>query len=209
MKQAVIYKITSPSNKIYIGQTKDWIKRRSNYKRLACKYQTFIYNSLIKYGYDNHILEIVESFEEGVNQDVLNNREIYWWKYYKDQGYIMMNLKEPGVNGSHSKEVRIRISNTLKGRKRDPEAIEKTRLGLLGRKLSNETKEKLRKSNTGKKHPSMTGTANHMSKKVLDKNTGKIFNTVREAESFYSFKFNTLAAKLNGRARNNTNLIYI
>ena len=53
-----IYKITSPSNKVYIGQSIDIEKRFSYYKRLSCKQQSKVYNSILKYGYENHVFEI-------------------------------------------------------------------------------------------------------------------------------------------------------
>lgn len=64
----LIYKITSPSNKIYIGQTWDWIKRKSVYRRNACKGQIKLYNSLVKYGFINHILEIIHELPEDIDQ---------------------------------------------------------------------------------------------------------------------------------------------
>lgn len=43
-----IYKITSPSNKIYIGQTTNYITRCKNYRLLRCENQTKLYPSLLK-----------------------------------------------------------------------------------------------------------------------------------------------------------------
>jgi predicted acyltransferase (DUF342 family) len=47
-----IYKIISPSGKIYIGQTSNWIKRVKKYSRVDCKGQVKLYNSLKKYGFE-------------------------------------------------------------------------------------------------------------------------------------------------------------
>ena len=49
IEQGVIYKITSPSNKIYIGQTSNFKNRMSCYKAAKNKTQVKLYNSLIKY----------------------------------------------------------------------------------------------------------------------------------------------------------------
>ena len=59
MKVIGIYKITSPSNKIYIGQGIDIYIRWNEYKRLKCKRQPKLYASLKKHGVDNHKFEIV------------------------------------------------------------------------------------------------------------------------------------------------------
>jgi len=58
-----IYKITSPSGKIYIGQTMDVGKRKKSYEKLKCKGQPKLYNSLVKYGFSEHIFEIIEECE--------------------------------------------------------------------------------------------------------------------------------------------------
>ena len=56
-----IYKITSPNNNIYIGQSINIEKRFVQYKKLrSCCNQIKLYNSFVKYGVDNHIFEIIE-----------------------------------------------------------------------------------------------------------------------------------------------------
>lgn len=54
-----IYKITSPSGRIYIGQSEDINRRFHQYKKLNCKKQWLLYKSFVKYGVDNHIFEII------------------------------------------------------------------------------------------------------------------------------------------------------
>ena len=49
-----IYKITSPTNKIYIGQSINIEKRFLNYNSINCKKQIRLYNSFKKYGFDKH-----------------------------------------------------------------------------------------------------------------------------------------------------------
>jgi group I intron endonuclease len=152
MENPVIYKITSPSNKIYIGQSWSWAKRKSVYKRLSCKEQVKIYNSLNKYGYDNHIIKIIETLHLDISQEDLNSREIYWWKYYKDLGIKMLNIRYPGSNGTMSKESIKKMSDSLKGRIISKESIAKA---LETRKInkykhSEETKQKIGSRHKGK-----------------------------------------------------------
>jgi group I intron endonuclease len=64
----VIYKITSPSGRVYIGQTKNFINRIRSYKNLSCKTQPKLYNSLLKYGFDNHIIEIIDESETDLDK---------------------------------------------------------------------------------------------------------------------------------------------
>lgn len=58
-KIGYIYKITNPNGRIYIGKTKNTRNRFNQYKNLNCKTQPALYNSLLKYGYDNHSVEII------------------------------------------------------------------------------------------------------------------------------------------------------
>ena len=55
-----IYKITSPSGKIYIGQSINIEKRINSYKYSASIKQRKIYNSIIKYGIEYHDFTIIE-----------------------------------------------------------------------------------------------------------------------------------------------------
>lgn len=69
-----IYKITSPTNKVYYGQTLDWDRRQNEYKCIQCKGQPKLFYSLNKHGFDSHKLEFIE--ECSLNQ--LDERETYY-----------------------------------------------------------------------------------------------------------------------------------
>ena len=59
-----VYKITSPTGKIYIGEAIDLNRRCKFYLNPnRVKKQTAIYNSLIKYSVESHTIEIVEFCE--------------------------------------------------------------------------------------------------------------------------------------------------
>ena len=76
-----IYKATNILNgKIYIGQTISLYYRKNHYKNLQCKRQTILYNSLLKYGWEKHIFEIIEEINYNDDKTFLNEREIYWIK---------------------------------------------------------------------------------------------------------------------------------
>jgi group I intron endonuclease len=84
-----IYKIISPNDRIYIGQSVNFKKRFTDYKFLKCKTQRRLYNSIIKYGYLNHRFEIVEECD--INN--LNSRERYWQEYYNVLGKKGLNCR--------------------------------------------------------------------------------------------------------------------
>jgi group I intron endonuclease len=111
-----IYKITSPSNKVYIGQSWDIERRIKMYKRLSCKKQIKLYSSFIKYGVDSHKFEIVVELNLETNQEKLNELEIFYWKEFINKGIEMLNLKEPGSNGKHSEESKRKMSIALTGK---------------------------------------------------------------------------------------------
>lgn len=148
-----IYKITSPSGKIYIGQSVNINKRFGTYRRLHCKSQAKLYASFLKYGFNSHQFEIIELCE----LDKLNEREKYYVDYYNSFDSINgLNIRDGGGNnGRLSDEQKTKISQSLTGVKHSKERIEKNRLGHIGKKLTEEHKEKIRKTspknNLGKK----------------------------------------------------------
>lgn len=61
MKIIGIYKITSPTNKVYIGQSININRRFKEYLNiLKSKGQTKLYHSFNKYKIENHTFEILE-----------------------------------------------------------------------------------------------------------------------------------------------------
>lgn len=133
-----IYKITSPSEKVYIGQSWDIGNRYSCYKTKSNNGQFKIERSVKKYGFENHKFEIIHELPEDTTQEVLDTYEVLYWSLYKSCGIEMLNLKEPGnSHGKHSEETKNRISLKNKGRIR----TDKT---WVGRKHSPESKEKMR-----------------------------------------------------------------
>jgi group I intron endonuclease len=77
-----IYKITSPSNKVYIGQSINIEKRKKQYIKLdkSC-IGPKLYNSLKKYSWESHIHEILE---ECILEN-LNKQEIYYKQQFIDK----------------------------------------------------------------------------------------------------------------------------
>ena len=138
-----IYRITSPSNKMYIGQSNNIERRFREYKGLNCKQQTFLYNSFIKYGVENHKLEVLLGLDENITQDYLNHCEQFFMDYYREEGYQLMNLREAGSNGKQSEETRKKNSDSKKGEKN----------AMFGRNHTSESNEKNRLSHIGKKLP--------------------------------------------------------
>lgn len=146
-----IYKITSPSGKIYIGQSVNIEKRFNQYKNLNKRgIGNYLYNSLKKYGWEYHKFEIIE--ECSIEQ--LNEREIHWINHYNsiENG---LNIKEGGIAGKHSDETKNIIRLKAIGRKftdEQKQKISQSKKGHqynLGKKHSPETKQKMKNSYKG------------------------------------------------------------
>jgi len=105
-----IYKITSPSKRIYIGQSIDIDKRKTSYiNKHQYALGPKIYNSINKHGWDKHQHKVIEE----CSLEQLNERETYWKQYYIDQyGWEKMLFCELHDNGggSRSEEVKQKIS---------------------------------------------------------------------------------------------------
>ncbi len=215
-----IYKITSPSNRIYIGQSVDIEKRFKKYKAGDCKTQTKLYKSLLKYGYTKHKFEIIEIC--AINS--LNERERYWQDFYESYSHKNLNCLSTSTNeksGFMSKESRKKMSKSRTGISR-PELMERLRKLNTGSKRSEESKLKMSLAQTGKKRSAESKMkqsikararkkvyteedrlkmrlSNGFSKKVQCIETGEIFLSLREYCMQKSLKYSTVWAQLRNK----------
>jgi group I intron endonuclease len=91
MNKIGVYKITSPSKRIYIGSSKNIEQRFLDYKKLRCKTQVKLYNSFIKHGVQNHEFKILIECEE----NELFQYENLYSNYYKSLEPNNLNLRIP------------------------------------------------------------------------------------------------------------------
>lgn len=154
----VIYKITSPTGKVYIGQTWNFKRRMYEYKSLNIKRQVYLYNSFIKYGFDSHKFDILYEFPIDISQDIIHKYEFLYWQQYKDCGFELLNIAIPGIGpGRTSAETIAKRSKLLKGRKHSKEVIEKMKLAQKNRKpISEEARKKMSDAHKGKKQSKET-----------------------------------------------------
>jgi group I intron endonuclease len=153
---AGIYCITSPTNKKYIGQSWNLLKRFGDYRSLNCKRQVGIFNSLKKHGVQNHTFEILVSYH-GDKDGVLDLLELLNWHKLKQEGFKMLNVREPsGSHGKHSEESKMKMSRSRKGKYAGENSYWFGVKGVdnpnFGAKRSEETKWKISLSKQGEKH---------------------------------------------------------
>lgn len=135
-----IYKITSPSGRIYVGQSVNIYRRFTVYKRTtSCPQQPILYRSLKKYGVENHTFDIVCTCESSE----LNKMEAHYIAIHNS-----FNSKY-GLNATSGGDSNYQVSDETKLK------ITLSRIGdknpMWGKKQSAEHKEKTRVANTGKK----------------------------------------------------------
>lgn len=215
-----IYKITNPLKKVYIGQSVNIERRFSTYKRNnPINKQPRLYGSFKKYGIKNHKFEIVcecEIFE-------LNEKERYYQDLFSATGKNSLNCilqQTENLDYFSSLETRKKISEKAKGRKHTIETKLKLSLAHTGKKLSSKHKEKLRIKLTGRKghdkkasqetkEKCRLNSTKHLSKIVLDFNTGVFYESAKEVSDLYNYKQSTFRCKLNGTNPNNTQFGYV
>jgi group I intron endonuclease len=170
-----IYKITSSSNRVYIGQTVNFNQRKRNYETLDCKTQSKLHNSLLKYGWEAHNIKLIE--ECPVN--ILNERERYWQEYYNclEEGLNCRLTTTENKSGHLSIDTKQKISKALKGKKQPN--ISKAKTGVV---LDLETKQKISETNKknfaeGKTKPTWLG-------KKLSESTKKKMSTSMKGRQF-------------------------
>jgi len=232
-----IYKITSPSNRVYIGQSVNIQKRFITYKNLRCKTQTKLYNSFLKYGVEKHYFEVIEE----CNIETLNERERHYQDFYDVLNHglncrLTTTLDKSGYLCDLTKLKLKGRKNHFKGKKHSAESInkmifsstgkfhtEKTKIKLsiirkgksnykLGTKQTEETKSKISLGCKGKKlsekHKAIL--LENKLKIILNIETGIFYLGLKEVSDSCGIPKGRLANHLNGTNKiNKTNFIYV
>ena len=152
-----IYKITNPNGKTYIGKATNLIRRKNAYKGLFCNKQPKIYNSLKKYGWEQHVFEIIELCSI---KDLIDKEIYYKTEFINSNGWEMalfINIKDEG-GGLFKDETKHKISQAKKGHKcfNDEwrKKISKTlKNGNHSQYYTDEVKEKMSNKLKGKSKP--------------------------------------------------------
>ena len=114
--KGIIYKISSPSGKVYVGQTIRSFEKRMQEHRQETSCCTFIKRAIDKYG-DEMNYEIVE---ENVPQEQLDEREIYWIKELNSLAPDGYNLTTGGQSSKeYSQELKDKIRDIKNTQKID------------------------------------------------------------------------------------------
>lgn len=219
-KVSGIYKITSPSGRVYVGQSVDINARFARCRGLHCRGQRRLYLSLKKYGHEAHEFSVIEELPD---ESGMVDRERFWQNAYDATGPSGLNCKVVSENchaGRHSEETRALMSASAMGRKASDEAKikmsqarlgrkmpEAQRLAMIGRKMPPHVIEKHRIRMMGNQYK--LGITPKNAKKVICMDTGVVFNKVLDAAEHIGMKRSTLAAMLSGQNPNKTSMRYV
>lgn len=109
-----IYKITSPTKSVYIGQSINVDERLRRYKKLQCCInQHILYRSFLKYGIENHTFEIL--IKGNFTKKELNKLEkeyIIKYNSFRKLNKKGMNLTSGGDNVEFDDSIKSKMSKT-------------------------------------------------------------------------------------------------
>jgi group I intron endonuclease len=184
-----IYKITSPSGKIYIGSSIDIKYRIKYYKNLCCQGQVKLYNSLKKYGWHKHKFEIVTE---------CSVEELYLLE--RTYGEMFDVLSKNGLNLILPKvgENKVGVSEETRERMRNRKG------GYASRPHTESAKEKIRQFQTGRKHTAehrrkvSENNARNNAKIVVDMENGIFYDSIKEAAWARNENHSSLKNRVNG-----------
>lgn len=193
-----IYKTTNLINgKIYIGQTS---KNNENYFGSG----SIILKSIKKYGANNFSKETIEECD---SKEKLNEKEIYWIKFFNSTNKkIGYNISNGGDGGNLGVVVNKKISKSLKN---SEWMIEHTKLMKgndyrkgkqapnKGISMTEEQKIKISKSKIGKN-----------GKKIICINNNIVYNTIGEAAKILNLHKPNIIAVLKGRYKQTKGYVF-
>lgn len=135
-----IYRITSPTGRIYIGKSSNVKKRLSNYRNKGNKNQPLIYRSICKYGIENHQIDIIDNFQGDVSYAI--DKEMFWIRSYMSNFCKWPEMKGMNLTDGGDGTIGYKASDEHKKKLSEIHKANPSR-GMLGKKCSDEKKKRL------------------------------------------------------------------
>ena len=137
-ESGVVYLLTSPSGKQYVGQTWDYETRMAGYRLGGSKGQRALYAAIVKHGWNNFTaVKIVQGIQTQEWLDKIETAYIKAFNTIAPHGY---NLRAGGSHGKHHAMTRKKMSDAQRGERNHN----------FGKPPSIETRAKLRAAHLGK-----------------------------------------------------------
>jgi group I intron endonuclease len=211
-----VYIHTSPSKKAYIGITSTSVEDRwdngNGYlkKRKNGKYkQPAMANAIIKYGWENfeHII-----FERNLSKEDAEHMEKLLIELFQTRNKLYgYNIREGGGStGKMAEESRLKMINSLNGRKHTEEELRKMSEAHKGEKnpnygkhLSDETRKKMSeaKKGVGPSEYCREKAMQVIRKRIMCIEMNLFFNSIAEASRILNIPRTTINSTLTGRLK--------
>jgi group I intron endonuclease len=188
-KISCIYKITSPTGRVYIGQTVNYKDRICRYRIGQFKKQKRLYLSVKKHGIENHSFEILELCKP----ELLNVRERYYQDLYDVTSKKGLNIRLTETNdksGYLSESSKLKISKKNKGKGN----------GMYGKKIKESSKVLQRIK--------LSGENNYLSKWLINLETGIFYPCLAQAANTINMDKRLLWANITKYKKNKTSFVY-
>jgi len=145
-EESGIYMITSPTNKIYIGEAINLKIRCSYYlNKNRIKGQRKIFNSLSKYGEESHKITILELCD----LELLYERERYWQEFF--------NSVTDGLNCHYTSTNDKKKIHSMESIKIMSDKSKGVNNGFFGKKHSEDSLKKISEASKGVNNPNYGG----------------------------------------------------
>lgn len=179
-----VYKITNPNGQVYIGSTINIAQRKSMYRKGHCKGQLKVYRSILKYGWDNHLFEVLEE----CSREDLRRKEYEYGIKYDVLGENGLNLLLPKIDDCvnfKSEETKKKMKESAKKRFTE-DMLRKMYEGRkkIGWHLPEDAKKKISKS---------------LSKRVVHIESGQEFESLKAAAKFFNIPYGSLTCQMSKR----------
>jgi len=143
----IVYLVTGPAGKQYVGQTIRTFKNRKLQHLSDSRNgrRSYVHNAFRKHGTENFTWKILDYCQ---SLDELNERESFWILRLNTLSPSGYNLMTGGRNSRHSIETKKKISEIMKSR--SPEIQRKISEAHKGKTLSPEHRRKISEANRGR-----------------------------------------------------------
>jgi len=163
----VVYLLTSPSGKQYVGQSWDLPNRKVHYRHGNCSSQRALHNAIVKYGWESFSVSVIaQGIQTQSALDATESAFISMLGTLSPRGYNLMSGGRGGKHSAetkakmrgrkHSAETRAKLSAAHRGKPKSPDAVAKTAAANRGRKHTVEARAKMSAANRGRKHTAET-----------------------------------------------------
>lgn len=208
-----IYKIINILNgKVYIGSALHLNNRKCRHfsdLEIGRHHNIYLQRSYNKYSKDKFKFEIIEYVED---KEKLIEREQYYIDQYRNKDgaidynrcYNTRSLAETNLGIKLSNKTKNKISRSLKGHITSKETKNKISKIHKGKIISIETRVKISKANLGKKRSKkvIKKLSKIQEKRVINLDTGKIFNSIKKASLLYKLKSpSSISSVCRGKAK--------